>query len=360
VLLALPPIECIEILRAFVDACLRAGPGSVPRREVRNIFETIDYLLNSGKLVLDSVLALSETIDGVLRRDDIDQTQDFVARFRNLLTNGLGLKSTPVDPEKGGLPVGSGHSSSIPLEITSLIGTDLRSDSIDLVTISNVWLTSEARRNRIEERHGVDLFLLRAALVAEKPVALDFVHELYASQEFWLDDEVKAWCANLGTPISDRGIGTVAAAMLNSRIRHVVPRLFLKNPDALVIDAIARGDEVERIKESLQEEFTSQIWLALQRIDEALKPERPHKRPLNEIRESFENTLMRYSMSLIGEVGEVVPYDPDVHFSSHPTFKGAEVVVVQGGLKSTRTGLVLHQIKVVPLNEHGEEKAKNS
>ena len=351
--------EIVEILRAFLDACLRTGPGSVPRREVRNILETIDYLLTTDKLDLDSVLALAEIFDGVLRRDDIDQTQEFVSRFRQLLVSGLGgsaVQSAEEDP----ISNSAGSVSLVPSELESLLGGDFGSDPVDLMAVSSMWLTSEVRQNGANDRHRVDLLLLRAALMSEKPLSLDFVHDLYLSDDFWLDEQVRSWCTNLGNPVSQRGLGTVAAAMLNSRIRDVVPRMFLKNPDALVIDAIARGDEIERIKELLQDEFATQIWLALQRVSEALKPERPHKRPLQEIRESFENTLTRYSMSLIGEVGEVVPYDPDVHLSSHPMFKGDEVVVVQGGLKSTRTGLVLHQIKVVPITERAEEKAEDS
>lgn len=348
--------EQTRILREFLIACVQVGPGSVDHRETRNILETISFLLKSGAIGDRSLLSLAELTTKVLQRTDLDPKLEVIAELKSFLpVVANSSDTTPLGPDQSDPPT-SISGIDLPAELVSLIAPEVDGGLVTIEELSRKWLRSARQLADAKTRTKIDLFLLRTAITARKAAAIEFVHELYLSEDFWSSELVQDWCSNIGTPISSEGFGEVCSAMVNTRLRGIIPRKFLKHPDSLVIDAIARGDEIRRIEVGLREEFAVQTMLALLRVDEALSRDRLLKKPLLDLRKSFQNSLTRYATRLMGEVGSVVAYDPDIHLSPNPMVKGEDVLVIQMGLKSLETDLVIQPIKVVPVDHRVQEE----
>lgn len=348
--------EQTQILREFLIACVQVGPGSVDHRETRNILETISFLLKSGVIGDKSLLSLAELTAQVLQRADLDPKLEVIAELKSFLPAVANSSdTTPLSRDRSD-PSASISGIDLPAELASLVAPEVDGELVTIEVLSRKWLRSARQSADAETRTRIDLFLLRTAITTRSSTAIEFVHELYLNEEFWSSEPVKDWCSNIGTPINCEGFGEVCAAMVNTRLRGIIPRKFLKHPDSLVIDAIARGDEIRRIEIGLREEFAVQTMLALFRVDEALSRDRLLKKPLLDLRKSFQNSLTRYATRLMGEVGSVVAYDPEIHLSPNPMVKGEDVLVIQMGLKSLETDLVIQPIKVIPVDHRIREE----
>lgn len=347
--------EQTRILREFLTACVQVGPGSVDHRETRNILETISFLLKSGVIGENSLLSLTELTAQVLRRPDLDPKLEVIAELKSFLPAVTNFSISPSMGRNQSDPPTSISGIDLPAELASLIAPAVDDEIVTIEELSRKWLQSARQSADAKTRTSVDLFLLRTAITARAVAAIEFVHELYLSEDFWSSEMVQDWSSNIGTPISSEGFGEVCAAMVNTRLRSIIPRRFLKHPDSLVIDAIARGDEIRKLEISFREEFAIQTMHALFRVDEALSRDRLLKKPLLDLRKSLQNSLTRYATRLIGEVGSVVTYDPETHLSPNPLAKGDDVLIIQMGLKSLETDLVIQPIKVVPVDHRIRE-----
>ena len=347
--------EQTRILREFLIACVQVGPGSVDHRETRNILETISFLLKSGVIDEKSLLSLAELTAQVLQRADLDPKLEVIAELKSFLPAVANSSDTTPTSRDRSDPSASISGIDLPAELASLVGPEVDGELVTIEVLSRKWLRSARQSADAETRTRIDLFLLRTAITTRTSAAIEFVHELYLSEDFWSSELVEDWCSNIGTPISSEGFGEVCAAMVNTRLRGIIPRRFLKHPDSLVIDVIARGDEIRKLEISFREEFAIQTMHALFRVDEVLSRKSLLKKPLLDLRKSLQNSLTRYATRLIGEVGSVVSYDPEIHLSPNPMAKGDDVLIIQMGLKSLETDLVIQPIKVVPVDHRIKE-----
>ena len=347
--------EQTRILREFLIACVQVGPGSLDHRETRNILETISFVLKSGAFGNKSLLSLAELTAQVLQRADLDPKLEVIAELKSFLPAVANSSDTTPMSRDQSDPPSPISGIDLPAELASLISPEVDGELVTIEALSRKWLRSARQSADAETRTRIDLFLLRTAITTRTSTAIEFVHELYLSEDFWSSELVEDWCSNIGTPISYEGFGEVCAAMVNTRLRSIIPRKFLKHPDSLVIEAIARGDEIRRIEIGLREEFAVQTMLALFRVDEVLSRKSLLKKPLLDLRKSLQNSLTRYATKLIGEAGSVVSYDPEIHLSPNPMAKGDDVLIIQMGLKSLETDLVIQPIKVVPVDHRIKE-----
>jgi hypothetical protein len=188
--------------------------------------------------------------------------------------------------------------------------------------------------------------LIRKAILSNSPTSLKFIDQIFRDDNFWTSNRVIEWAENIG-PIRGDSLGTIATAALNSRLRKLVPQLFLRNPDSLVIDKLVRSETIESVQFNQFLEQSKQIFYAICDVEFVLQKPRLTKRELQRLLEALENSLLQLRTKRFGKKGKLELFDPDLHLSKTLIEIGTQVEILESGLKSSENEQVFIKAKVL-------------
>ena len=186
------------------------------------------------------------------------------------------------------------------------------------------------------DRNSADAWCLRLAVLKSRSCPLEFAEALYADGDFWGSQSATEFCAGLGQPIDAARTGELQAALLNSRISELRPRLFLQAPDTRVLRRIADPlrNEAERLESDLRDKLQFDLINAVAQIRRELaRPQAPRKQTIRDIEETIETLLSDLGCEAFGELGEIVPFSPRQHQTAVPLATDAPVRIEAPGLR---------------------------
>ena len=203
----------------------------------------------------------------------------------------------------------------------------------------------------VAERASTDATVLAGLVDSLIPVPL--AEALHGDDEVWAQSPMVAWCNELLTPLPASVNGIAAAALLNAKIRVVRPRLFLRHPQALVVEAIAANVDTAQMTRQLAMDVVEPILTALSTIAYEVERGRPRKSRVESARLNALRVIERLGMRQLNEIGDEVPFDMQRHLAIDFIEDGQLVRVSRGGLYDSATGAVLAKARVDPLHKEG-------
>lgn len=196
------------------------------------------------------------------------------------------------------------------------------------------------------------VWFLRSAQLMRWPLPISFLDEVSTDDEFWSSEEARKFSESLSEPPSPEVVGRVGAALLNSRLRWLRPRLFLRAPQSLVIEPIGDRTDLTRAEELVIEEIAYPFIRALGTLErEATRAgDRPPRRTVLKDLDGFlTQVLQRLGLAVIGKLESEEPFDPSGHELVGQADPGDPVVVEQPGLKDTKANRVVVKAIVRPI-----------
>lgn len=210
-----------------------------------------------------------------------------------------------------------------------------------------------------------DVWVLRSALLLRRPLSVDYVDALVEDDEFWATEGAADFAQSLAEPPRPETIGKINAALLNSRLRYLRPRLYLRAPDSPVIQAIGDRSDFTAAEEALVEEIGYPFVRSLRLIRDELNRGAnlaPRKGMLSDLQTYLEQVLDRMGVRPDSVDGvSKVRFDPSHHLSSVPLEVGEEVTLVHAGLVDVKTGRrVFKAVVAVPRAEPRQDEVGSS
>jgi hypothetical protein len=346
-----PLTERVRVVREFLLACTFQGAGEVTRNQRKNILWSVTNLEDSEALSL-----LSELSHELISFGDIDPTWRECVQLRQL--SGLRELATSQDESEDEVPTRP------ILDLNGLLEGDADSiiskfqelPSMPLKDISETWSSLRLNVTNENVRNECDIWLIRKGIFSNSPISLNLIDEIFHDESFWSSKRIMEWAENMG-PLKGDSLGTIAVATLNSRLRKLVPHLFLRSPDSLVIDRLVRTEAIESVQFNQFLEQSKQLFYAIADVEFVLQKPHPTKTELRRLLEALENSLLQLRTKRFGKKGKIEFFDPELHLSKTLIQLGTQVEILESGLKSSENDQVFIKAKVIPISEESSDPA---
>jgi hypothetical protein len=231
-----------------------------------------------------------------------------------------------------------------------------------LEALATAWLSVHGDY-AIEVQAQVNTWLLRSAILTRRSLSLEYCDQLRSDDFFWGSAAAKEMAGSLGQPFPSDVFGELEAACLNSRLRALRPRLFLTHPDTMIIAPIGESSDGDASAEAMLEEISYPIlrcFMTIQGERNRGGDARPRKTTMKELEGYLEDVLLRFGVRLIGQVGEKVHFDPEVHQALRPVEPGQDVIVVQPGLRQRGSDVMQIPVTVQDAANPAADDADNN
>jgi hypothetical protein len=219
-----------------------------------------------------------------------------------------------------------------------------------LAATAAVWV---GRRDSLllDERASGDAWLMRAMTICGLTYPTLFAEALWNDEEVWGTRALGEYAEGLPCPLLDQEAGLAASALLNSRIRGIRPRLFLRFPETLVLEPIGQRSDISRLEREVVDWVAEPLLRTAERIDEEIsrpKDRRPRKGAFQDIRDQLGQVLGTLGYRLVGSGGSKVNFDPAMHVSFVSVEAGEPVTIIRPGLQSISDGIISVKAQVNP------------
>ncbi len=210
--------------------------------------------------------------------------------------------------------------------------------------LTSLWL---GMRSSIEaaDRARTDGRLLRHSWERGGPVDARLAEELFKDDKVWEQAPLIDLADRLLAPLDPERHGVAAAALLNTRLRRLRPRVYLRHPETVVVDRLAGGTALEDLRQGIALTVADQTLDVHTALVEETKRGGIRKSVLREACESLVDALQRLGYVPLHQVGDEVKYDPLLHVSADQVAYQSVVLVLRPGL--TRSGAVAPQVKAI-------------
>lgn len=348
------PSRIERAMGQVLEICAETGPGALPAAEVRGLL--YPALLHLQKTGTNELFGAHLRVIG--RRADLRSSPSIDELLRDLAPgeeDEVPESSGEPDPRAGQPP-----------EARELLGALERGEppavgglrSRDLLTAVALGWVDIRGQIEPEVRATGDVFLLRSALLLRAHLPLGVAEAVANDETVWTTAAFEGLAAGLAEPLRADDLGTAQSALLNARLRVLRPRLFLRAPEALVIEPVGAKFDSAAIETALMDEVSAPLLRCLTTIEEenARSGERrPRKTVFRELATYVEQVLERLGSRVELHVGARTRFDPERHASGVPLEPGAEVRVVVPGLIDKSTRAVRIRALVEPVEEPPDE-----
>jgi hypothetical protein len=225
-------------------------------------------------------------------------------------------------------------------------------DQLEFEGMTRAWILERARKE-IRVRAEWDVWFVRSALLQRRRLTADYVETLTADDEFWASEIAELFANSLAEPPRPEAIGWVSAALLNSRLRYMRPRLYLRAPESPVIQAIATRSDISAAETSWVEEIGYPFVRCLRLIRDELNRGRnlaPRKGMLSDLEAYLQQVLDRLGVRP-DDMSEdrQLAFDPSQHITAVPLEIGTPVRLLHAGLVDRQSGRRVFKAVVSPL-----------
>jgi hypothetical protein len=345
----------VRVLREFLLACTFNGAGEVTRNQRKNILWSITNLEDTEGLSL-----LSELSHELISYGNIDPNWREAIQLRalsGLAESVAAAEDTEIEASTKSFFEPDWHLESDNAE--SVISKFQDLSELPLKDLTEEWSGLRLSVASDDVRFECDIWLIRKAILSSSPTSLKFIDQIFHDDNFWSSNRVMEWAENIG-PIRGDSLGTIATAALNSRLRKLVPQLFLRNPDSLVIDKLVRSETIESVQFNQFLEQSKQIFYAICDVEFVLQKPRLTKKELQRLLEALENSLLQLRTKRFGKKGKLESFDPDLHLSKTLVEIGTQVEILESGLKSSENDQVFIKAKVIEASEESSDPASKN
>jgi hypothetical protein len=352
---SIPIKASIPIFREFLSACSAEGVSKLDKDSVRAIVFTLVWIAKNKIRSYEPLVTCRDIAFEVLAREDLDETWAEVKQLKEILNDSSTSRNDLGDVAS----------------LKEMISPDAWKvvehlewlDAQEYKNFTEVSVHWERMKGTVADRsivHEIDLLLLSLSLRLATPLSIQFLEGLYLDEDFWKEPAVIAWSHDRAVPVDEDVFGVVQSAMINSRLRTLIPRAFLRRPSALVIDKMSDVDDVAKAKSRLTDDIGTQIWAAVFQLDDILTAKTIGKKRVKDLRDMFASYLSTLSLRLIGKVNDEESFDPDKHQGIVPLTKGIPVRILEPGLQSTHDGRIVRRAMVVPQDEVPKSESERS
>jgi hypothetical protein len=341
-------------VQRILQLCADTGSGSFPADQARRLLLPILlYLKDAGRTD-----EFAPELAAVARRSDIRASKaldDHLAPFAlNHMEGGSEMSSAagcPPDQRSEGSAATVGSELVAGLAIGDVPSVSAAPGVEEFLTAVHQWQAVRAR-SAADVRAASDVWLLRVSMLRRLALPVPYVESLVDDDSFWGSGAAIAFAEALVEPFNREAVGRVQSALLNSRLRQMRPRLFLRAPESLVIEPIGARLDVSRIEEELTNEVSAPLLRAIATIEAentraASRP--PRKRVFKELGGYLEQVLERLGSAVEGRVNAPDSFDPARHVAAEAIATGADVEIVVPGLRDRRTKHVRIKALVQPV-----------
>ena len=193
------------------------------------------------------------------------------------------------------------------------------------------WLTTRAEVDP-HARAERDVALLET--FRGRPLPVSLAEAMYADDDVWTQAPLSVWIDQLDAPLDASISGVAAAALINSRLRMVRPRIFLRNPSSLVVQPIANSHEVDQMRNEIRSQFATRalgaVFDAKWVLDaEARRPQGIRKVEVEKVVRSIGGLFTRLGFDERPDPMTPVEFDPVIHAPIDSDIANQEVVLVK-------------------------------
>lgn len=328
-----------QSVRNVVAACVEAGPGQLDQSEALQLLFPLSLILQEHGTAGE----FADELRALMSRDDIRHLREFATIRDKLHLNDGGKGESgqfevvdAKDPTTD--PVG-------PLNDAEQLVADLPALTPPLAEATKygqvldhaaeLW-TRRRRTHPPEDRGTGDTWFMRALTLAHRVWPITFVEAVYRDDEVWGTDSLGAFAQGLAHPLLEEPTGVAASALINARIRQLRPRLFLRFPETLLIQAIGHADTGELVR-GVMDLVAEPLIRTAEAIDqEVSRPNdlRPRKGAFTDIRSLLSQVLGSLGYEFIGAGGDVVKFDSTIHITFTAVEDKQEVTITRPGLRA--------------------------
>lgn len=226
------------------------------------------------------------------------------------------------------------------------------SNADEFVALTASWAPVRASYP-VEHRAGWDFALLSAASLRRFPLDPSYIERVTDDDEIWSTARGLEFAESMVEPMPAEAVGRVAAALINSRLRYVRPRMFLQFPESLVIQAIGDSANNRAFEDAIVEEIGYPFIRSLRLLSmERNRPSgrAPRRTMLADLQDYLEQVLSRLGLRPDNlDRARSLAFDPINHTSANDIEIGEEVRVIYPGLVDEKSGRRVFKALVEPI-----------
>lgn len=332
--------ESTRAVDSVLRACALTDPDVVPLTEARKLVYPVLLLLRKT----DEWSRHKEHLRGLGRRTDL-VTKHPVKDLFNLSRYGVGVESAVVVA-----PVASPETGR-PADCSAARVLEDPSDSDGAV---RAWLLHRQEAS-VGERARGDISLLRQLHTSYIPATL--AEAVHADDEVRNSDAFRDYVDALTSPFQVSTHGAASSALLNAVVRRVRPRLFLRDPRALVAEENAAKLDGGAVRRDIGRDIAEPVVRCMGVLWEETDRLTPRKPRLRSARMAAEQALQRLGLRLEGREGETLSFDPIFHMTSDAAEYGDAVRVARPGVIDDSNGELV--LKVHVARQHEGENSRD-
>ncbi|PZS09657.1 MAG: hypothetical protein DLM70_01385 [Chloroflexi bacterium] len=360
-----------KAVRRVLVACVEAGPGQFTRIDALKLLYPLALVLSQ----LDQIDEFAPELRALSHRNDVWESSalDVVRRRLSIIGPGgpsfLTRDNSPIVeyPSVSGNQIVGARAGcmELPISSDSASAADVGSTLGLLASASQDWLD---RREALpgDDRAAGDIRLIHEMTASKVLIPPAFAEALFVDDQMWDTRAAADYAQELIRPFQQDVVGLAASVLLNSRIRRLRPRLFLRFPETFVAERIGQRSDDSQLRRDVLDLVAEPFLRTAEVIDAELKRPKgrlPRKNSFKVIRDHLSQVLQSLGYRWVGAGGDIVPFDPAMHVSFQPVDAQSDVVIMRPGLQELSSGTISVKAQVnppatvaVPTEQNGAEQ----